>query len=106
MLEFVIKYWIEFGFGLIISFITFLYKKVSHYYTIMTSTKNGVKVLLKGEIIRRYNEYKKLDCISLFEKEIIMDLYREYRNLGGNGIIEDVIDDISEIPLMKGCGGD
>ena len=41
-----------------------------------------------------------------FDKEIITELYEEYKNLGGNGIIEDMIDDISEIPLTKGCGGD
>lgn len=106
MLEFIAKYWIEFGFGIVISVITFMYRKISYYYAVMNSTKNGVKVLLKVEIIRRYDEYKKLEYISFFEKEIITDLYQEYKNLGGNGVIEDVIDDISEIPLVKGCGGD
>ena len=106
MLEFIMKYWIEFSFGLVISFITFLCKRINYYYKVMNSTKNGAKVLLKGEIIRRYNEYKKIGCLSLFDKETITELYEEYKNLGGNGIIEDMIDDISEIPLTKGCGGD
>ena len=106
MLEFIMKYWIEFSFGLVISFITFLCKRINYYYKVMNSTKNGVKVLLKGEIIRRYNEYKKIGCLSLFDKEIITELYEEYKNLGGNGIIEDMIDDISEIPLTKGVFSD
>ena len=63
MLEFIMKYWIEFSFGLVISFITFLCKRINYYYKVMNSTKNGVKVLLKGEIIRRYNEYKKIGCL-------------------------------------------
>ena len=67
MLEFIMKYWIEFSFGLVISFITFLCKRINYYYKVMNSTKNGVKVLLKGEIIRRYNEYKKIGCLSLFD---------------------------------------
>lgn len=106
ILKFIITYWIEVLFGIIISVITFLYKKIEKYYSVMNSTKNGVKVLLKGEIIRRYNEYKMLGYISLFDKEIIIDLYLEYKNLGGNGVIEDIIEDISKLPLKKISGGD
>lgn len=106
MLEFILKYWIEVGFGLIVGLTAFLYRKISHYYEMMNWTKNGVKVLLKDEIIRRYNEIKKEGSLSLFEKEAIIDLYQEYKNLGGNGMIEDVIDDISEIPIVKNHGGD
>lgn len=106
MLEFILKYWTQFLFGIMASFIFFLYRKIIRHYRIMNYTKNGVKVLLKGEIVRRYQEYKKLGCISIFDREIINDLYQEYKNLGGNGMIEDMIEDISDIPLDTECGGD
>lgn len=106
MLEFILEYWIQFLFGLIVSFLCFLYRKIIYHYRIVNYTKNGVKVLLKGEIIRRYQEYKKLDCISIFDREIINDLYQEYKNLGGNGMIQDMIENISDIPLETERGGD
>lgn len=105
MLQFIAKYWIEVGFGLMIGFITFIYRKIGHYYIVMNSTKNGVKVLLKGEIIRRCNLYRQTGSITIFDKEIIMDLYQEYKNLGGNGLVEDMIKEISKIPMMKDHGG-
>lgn len=106
IIGFIVDYWIEFFFGLIISIICYLYKRISDYTKLINSTKNGVKVLLKGEIIRRYNEYTKKGSMSIFEKEIVMDLYQEYKNLGGNGMISNLVEDIEDIPLSRTFGGD
>lgn len=106
IINFIINYWIEVFFGLIISIICYLYKRIVEYNKLIDHTKNGVKVLLKGEIIRRYNECTQKDCMTIFEKEIVMELYDEYKNLGGNGMISNLIEDIDDIPLSKNCGGD
>lgn len=102
IIQFIITYWIEFLFGLITSFIIYLSKKISKYYLMINSTKDGVKVLLKGEIIRRGQEYKQQKSITLYEREVLNDLYKEYNALGGNGIIEDIIDDIDSLPISDG----
>lgn len=102
IIQFIITYWIEFLFGLITSFIIYLSKKISKYYLMINSTKDGVKVLLKGEIIRRRQEYKQQKSITLYEREVLNDLYKEYNALGGNGIIEDIIDDIDSLPISDG----
>ncbi len=104
-LDFIFKYWIEIFFGIITSMAGYLYKKLKTYYNLLEATTNGVKVLLKGEIIRRYNENKKTGEITLFDKEIINELYKEYRNLGGNGLVSEFVNEINDIPLSI-SGGD
>lgn len=87
IITFILKYWIEIFFGILIGLFGYIYQRLKKYYSLIETTKNGVKVLLKVEIIRRYNEYKKNEEISMFDKEIISELYKEYGNLDGNGII-------------------
>ena len=106
MIEFIVKYWIEIFFGLITSFILFLYRRIGIYFKIMNATKNGVKILLKNEIIKEYKTFSKNNCINFYEKNIILELHKEYKNLGGNGMIEDIINDINDLPLKDNCGGD
>lgn len=102
MINFIIRYWIEFIFGLIISILGFIYKQICDHYKMIISTKNGVKVLLKNEIIKYYHEALTKNTITLFEKETLLDLYREYKQLGGNGLIENLIEKIDAIPLNNG----
>jgi hypothetical protein len=106
MIDFVLKYWIQFLFGLISSFIIFLCKMIKNEYETIKNTKNGMKVLLKKGILEKYKVYKEKNCITFYEKEMINDLYQEYKNLGGNSFIEDIMDDINDIPMKNDCGGE
>lgn len=94
-----IKYWIEILFGLIISFLTYLYRSLANYKHMIISTRNGVRSLLKGEIIRKYYELKTRAEITVYEKQIVDELYEEYVNLGGNGVIKHLCDDIQSLPV-------
>lgn len=106
-MNFITQYWIQFLFGVLISFVGYLYKKIVDYKKLMTATKNGVQALLKVKIIERYNEYSKLENVTIYDKETIDQLYREYKNLGGNGVIEKLIKEIEDIPLnKKNIGGE
>lgn len=106
MVTFILEYWTEFLFGILASIILFFYHKIGEYYKNVSATKNGMKILLKNEIIKEYQSMHKRKCTTIYEKSIIMDLYKEYKNLGGNGVIEDIIRDVNEIPLNENCGGD
>ena len=44
-----------------------------------------------------------MGCISLNEKETLNNLYIEYKKLGGDGIIDDIRDEIDKIPIKKDC---
>lgn len=100
-MEFIVEYWLEFFFGIMISVIGYLCKKIIEYHKIIETTKRGVQTLLKCQIIEKYNEFNKKGFASLFDREILGELYFEYKNLGGNGLISRLVEDIEKISLEK-----
>ena len=100
-MDMIFKYWLEFSFTLIITVVTFLIKKLNEYKNILKSTTKGVEVLLKTKIIQNYNMHKTKGSITIYEKEIINELYREYKNLGGKGVIDSIKKDIDKLPLIS-----
>lgn len=102
MINFIITYWLEVIFGIILSLITVLWQNIKTYHKKMESIKSGVKILLKNEITNYYNEAILKNSITLFEKEMLIELYKQYKNLEGNGLIENLIEKIDTIPLKNG----
>ncbi|MEG0825891.1 MAG: hypothetical protein RR404_00285 [Bacilli bacterium] len=100
-MNFIVTYWVEFLFGILISATTYLIKKTTDYKKTLQSTTKGVQVLLKTKIIEHYNLYKQRNGISIYEKELVNELYKEYHNLGGNGVIESLKEQIDELPLSS-----
>ena len=101
MIEFITKYIIEIILGCILTLITYLYNKLRNYNRVIKYTKNGVKILLKNKIIEKYYYYMKQGFITLYDKQMIEDLYNEYHNLNGNGLIENLIEDINDLPISN-----
>ena len=102
MINFIITYWLEVIFGIILSLITVLWQNIKTYHKKMESIKSGVKILLKNEITNYYDEAILKISITLFEKEMLIELYKQYKNLEGNGLIENLIEKIDTIPLKNG----
>ena len=102
MINFIITYWLEVIFGIILSLITILWQNIKTYHKKMESIKSGVKILLKNEITNYYDEAILKNSIRLFEKEMLIELYKQYKNLEGNGLIENLIEKIDTIPLKNG----
>ncbi len=105
MISFIIKYWIEFLFGIVTSLIMVKFKKFKDDYEMIKETKNSICILIKNEIIKEYYDIQYKKYVTIYDKEIINDLYKEYKNLGGNGFVENLIKDINSVPV-KECGGD
>ena len=102
MINFIITYWLEVIFGIILILITVLWQNIKTYHKKMESIKSGVKILLKNEITNYYDEAILKNSITLFEKEMLIELYKQYKNLEGNGLIENLIEKIDTIPLKNG----
>lgn len=100
-MEFIVEYWLEFFFGIMVSVIGYLCKKIIEYHKLIETTRRGVQTLLKCQIIAKYDEYKQRGFVSLYDREIIGELYIEYKNLGGNGLINKLVDDIEKISLER-----
>lgn len=59
----------------------------------------GVQALLRNELIRRYREYEAKGEISILDKENMEAMFEQYKNLGGNGTVKHMMDEMLELPI-------
>jgi hypothetical protein len=110
MEEFVVKYWLEVVFSVIAAGIGIackcLAKKRKKQNDDQKSLRNGTQALLRNEIIRSYEKYMEKKWIPLYARENVTVMYNAYHDLGGNGPITQLMEELSELPTMKPEGGD
>ena len=99
MLEFIIKYWIEFIFGAVMTLLTFLIKQVKKYKKSLDDTSKGVIILLKTEIIEKYDILSKQEAITIDEKQSILSIYNVYKKLECCTVIDELIANLDSIPI-------
>lgn len=61
----------------------------------------GVKALLRSEILKYYFKHKEENKIYQYERECIDRLYDAYKALGGNSFIDDVYSEIREWEVIN-----
>lgn len=66
-----------------------------------SALKKGVRALLRANIIAIYNKYIDIGEIPIYERENLEHLYTEYKALGGNGVIEDLIEKLHDLPTPR-----
>ncbi|MEG0798991.1 MAG: hypothetical protein RR228_04150 [Bacilli bacterium] len=106
MTDFIIKYWIQILFGLLISFLSFIFTKIEKYKHKVDDMKIGIQVILKTKIIEMYDKLIKKECINIYEKEIFMDLYNSYKSLEGNSFVKTLVKEINLLPVQSDCNKD
>ena len=69
--------------------------------------RNGMRSLLKNEIIRVYEKYISLGYCPSYVKENIKDVYDSYHKLKGNGMCTSMVNDLYKLPneLRRGNEG-
>lgn len=60
--------------------------------------EQGVQALLRNELVRRYREYESKGEMSILDKENMEAMFVQYQNLGGNGTVKHLMDDLLELP--------
>lgn len=90
MWDFIIKYWLELAF-------TFVVGAISYYIKKQKAIEKGVQALLRNELIRRYREYETTKEITILDKENITAMFEEYKNLGGNGTVKSMYEDLMKL---------
>lgn len=58
------------------------------------SEKEGVKCLLRSEILKIYYKGRDAQELEQYEAENFMKLYDAYKNLGGNSFVDEIHDHI------------
>ena len=78
--------------------IGFLSSKLKKNRAKEQAIEDGVQALLRNELVREYREYKAKGELSILDKENIESMFRQYKNLGGNGTVEQLITELMRLP--------
>lgn len=97
MLNTIIHYWVQIALTSITSLIVYMFKEY-------ISFKNGLKALLRIEIIRIYETYSILGYCPSYVKENIHEIYLNYHRLKGNGLASSIIEEIYKLPSKEVYG--
>lgn len=104
MWEWILKYWIEevfslivIGFGIVLKNIN---KQMKAEKVRNQAIENGVRDMLRLTILDNYERCKQEGKISVARKDAIDSAYNSYHALGGNGTITRVHEEIMEMPIM------
>ena len=60
--------------------------------------EEGVQALLRNELVRRYREYEIKGELSILDKENIEAMFKQYENLGGNGTVKHLMEELLTLP--------
>lgn len=98
MIDFIIKYWVEFLFGLIGSALFAMGKMIHDQREKYQCIGDGVEALLRNEIIESFNKYSDKGYCPIFAKENVTRMYTAYHALGGNDVATELKDKILAMP--------
>lgn len=62
---------------------------------------DGVQALLRDRIIQAHNHYAEKGYIPVYGMENVLAMYDAYHELGGNGTVTKLVDDLRELPTEK-----
>lgn len=95
IIQMILSYIIPTVLGAILGFITTRLKKNKKKDM---AIEEGVQALLRNELIRRYREYKLKGEMTILDRENIEAMFKQYKNLGGNGTVKELMDELLEVP--------
>ncbi len=91
MIQIIFEYWIELLLTSLTTGIIYIFKQY-------VGLKNGVKAILRNEIVRIYENYSKLGYCPSYMKENASEIYVSYHKLKGNGMATSMINEIYRLP--------
>jgi len=99
MATLVAEWWIKWILGLIggglIFVVRLLWRKVR-------ATELGIQALLRDRILRAYYHYQERGTITLHGLDNVNKLYEQYHNLGGNGTVTKLVEDLRKMEVVDG----
>lgn len=62
---------------------------------------NGLRSMLRQDIINTYDKYMKKGYAEVYVKDNIQDMYKNYHALGGNGTITHLVEEFMDLPASE-----
>ena len=105
MLEFIIKYWLEFAFGMIIAGLSAGYahlrKRLREESEKNRAIENGLRDILRIQILDTYDKcVAQGNSITVSRKDAMDSAYCSYHALGGNGTISQIHTEIMQMKIV------
>lgn len=106
MMDWIVKYWVEWLFGIVVAVLGYLIRKINTRVK-QQSAKNdaielGIQALLRAQLVDDYNHYMARGEFPIYARESFEQVYKQYKNLGGNGVMTDLHNKLAELPTPKG----
>ena len=101
MMEFIVKYWVEWLFGLIIAGMGVVYKQLKSNINQNKAVKDGIKGILHNEIIYRCKKILIIGYVTPDDLEELEYLFKPYKELQGNGTAEKLINRVYQLPMKE-----
>lgn len=79
----------------------YLVGKIKEYQTNDNTQSEALKCLLRSSITSKYYVYSELKTIPLYEKENLNYMYEQYKKMGGNSYINEIMGEINNLPIKK-----
>lgn len=91
MIDVIVQYWVAWLCTITSGGLVLLYKQFKAY-------KEGLKALLRQNIIHEYNHYMEKGYIPIYAMESLTRVYLAYQALGGNGTGTKLYLELKELP--------
>ncbi len=95
VLQIILNYIVPLALGTLIGFLS---TKLKTQKKKDKAREEGVQALLRNELVRRYREYETKQEMSILDKENVEAMFKQYENLGGNGTVKKMYEELLELP--------
>lgn len=103
MVEWIAKYWLEVLFSGLLTGLGFIVKlmwqRQKREDLRQQAIELGIQALLRDRVVQAYYHYIERGWITLHGLEATEKMYTEYHNLGGNGTVTKLMEDLRELPV-------
>ena len=79
----------------------YLTAKLKDYKNRDKTQEESLKCLLRSNITSKYYVYSELGKIPFYEKENIDYMFEQYKKMGGNSYVEQIVKEINKLPIKK-----
>lgn len=79
----------------------YLSASIKNYKNKDSTQEESLKCLLRSNITSKYYVYSELGEIPFYEKENIDYMFEQYKKMGGNSYVEQIVKEINKLPIKK-----
>lgn len=104
-MNWIAQYWIEAGFGILLTVMLAGAKRIFTKFKMIKAEQaaqgRGIQALLRDRIVQAYYHYESTKSITLHGLENVEAMYKEYSNLGGNGAVKKLVEDMRKFKVVE-----